>query len=133
MENLFVTSFVLERSHENTLLHFNFNENIKIRIYLSIEYSIVKNIFREYFNENLDTVDYKKGEQQCWFSLKKHLTLRGAINLVNRVSNLTCELLDYVRDYTREDCEVRVPVKYIVITEKHLSNIAKNIIHSLEE
>ena len=132
METLFVTCCVLEQYFDKSILHFNFSDDIKIKIFLCIEYSTVKEIFDEYFQET----DFEyRGEQPQWcFTFgDKRLSLAGALTLSSDVSATTCQLLDYVRDYAEKEREVRVNLDSIVLNEYSIKSIAKNIVELLEE
>ena len=132
METISVTSCVLEKYFSKSILHFNFSDDIKIKIFLPVEYSIVKEIFNEYFEEK--DFEYKGEQPQCCFTFgEKRLSLGSATNIASDVSALTCTLLGYVNDYNEgKECEA-VPLSHIKITKYSIDSIAKSIIELLEE
>ena len=131
METLSITCCVLEKYFDKSILHFNFSKDIKIKIFLCIEYTTVKDIFCWYFEEK--DFEYREGQEQCCFSFgEKRFSLAGATNVASDISALTCTLLDYVRDYTDENKEVAVPLKHIKITKTSINNLAENIVDLLE-
>lgn len=132
METISVTSCVLEKYFSKSILHFNFSDDIKIKIFLSVEYSIVRQIFNEYFKE--EDFEYRGEQPQCCFTFgEKRFTLSGATNLASDVSALTCQLLTYVNDYNKgKECEA-VPLRHIKIGKYSIDSMAKSIVELLEE
>ena len=134
METLSVTSCVLEQYFKKSILHFNFSDDIKIKIYLCIEYSTAKDTFNDFFQET--DFEYRGEQPQCCFTFgEKHLPLKGAISVSNNVSSLMCINLGYVRDNLKnsdEQCE-GVPLKMALISKYNIKKIAENIVKLLEE
>ena len=133
METLSVTSCVLEKYFDKSILHFNFNDDIKIKIYLPIDSSIVKETFGDYLKEQ--NFEYRgKQPQYCFTFGGKHLPLKGAISLTNSVSFTACTLLDYIRDYAdKSKTHESVPLKYMVMDKYTITKIAEQILELLEE
>ena len=134
METLSITSFVLEQYFDKSILNFNFSDDIKIKIWLDIDFSIVKDIFDEYFKEKGWEYREKEKPKFCFTFGEKRLSLKHTISLSNDVSALMCTKLDYVRTNLQSDkkCE-GVPLKLALIRENNIHKIAENIVELLEE
>ena len=139
METLSTDCFMIESYYEKTILYFNFDKYQIIKVWLCMEYSTVKEIFNEYFNEVELEGRFKgrdEGEQTCFFTFgEKHLSLKNALHLSNNFNFLMCTKLDYVRDYLKKSdkkCE-SVPLKCSLINKYDISKLAEHIVNFLEE
>lgn len=130
MENLSVTSFTVDNYCRKSLLCFKFTDIIKIKIYLPLKYSIVKEVFNDYFEEVY--CENPEVEPRCCFTFgKKHLPLFGAVSISNQVSSWSCEMLEDVRDY--DEKRDNFPIHCIGFNEYTIMEIAKRIIELLKE
>ena len=137
METFTTDCFMIESYFNNTILYVNFDMRHIIKLFICMEYSIVKEIFDEYFKEvESENKPTKEEEQHCFFTFReKRISLEYAIHLSNEFNSLMCTKLDYVRNYLKKSdkkCE-SVPLKCSLINKYDIRKLAELIVEFLEE